>query len=71
MKAVHLEDKDITSLRALIAPFKVIELEETLKKDALNWLEAIYIEDTSLKKLNTFTIMRRKIPNRRKVITSY
>ena len=70
MKAVHLEDEDTTSLGAPTAPFEAIELEEALKEDAPKWLEAIYEEGNSLKKLNTFTIMRGKIPNGRKVITS-
>jgi hypothetical protein len=71
MKAVHLEDEDTTSLGVPTAPFEAIELEEALKEDAPKWLEAIYAKGTALKKLNTFTIMRGKIPNGRKVITSH
>jgi hypothetical protein len=52
------------------APFEAIELEEALREDAPKWLEAIRAECTSLKQLNTFTIMRGKIPIGRKVITS-
>ena len=70
MKAVHLENEDTTSLGAPTAPFEAIELEEALKEDAPRWLEAIRAEGTALKNLNTFTIMRGKIPTRRKVITS-
>ena len=34
IKAVHLEPKNSTSLGALITPFKVIELTDTLYEDA-------------------------------------
>ena len=34
MKAVHLESKTSTSLRAPIVPFEAIELRDALKEDA-------------------------------------
>ena len=36
MKAIHLEPKILTSLRALIVLFEAIELRDALKEDALS-----------------------------------
>ena len=52
------------------APFEAIELKDALKEDAPRWRKAILVEANSLKLMKTFTIIRGKIPNGRKVITS-
>jgi hypothetical protein len=69
LKAVYLNNKELTSLGAPSVLFKAIELKEALKEDAPTWLEAINQELKSLKINNTFAIIRGKIPNGCKVIS--
>jgi hypothetical protein len=69
IKAVYLEPKTSTSLRAPTVLFKAIELRDALKEDALNWREAILAEAKSLQQMNTFTIIKGVVLNRKKLIS--
>ena len=68
MKAVYFNIKKSTSLSILSVPFKAIELNEVIKEDALAWLKAIDQESRSLKRNNTFAIIRGTVFNGCKVI---
>lgn len=67
MKAVHLGDNS-TSLGAPTAPFEAIELEAAMQEDAPGWRNAIHEELSSLLKMNTFTIMRGRVPQGRQLL---
>jgi hypothetical protein len=41
LKAVHLNNKELTSLGILSILFKAIELKEALREDTPAWLKAI------------------------------
>ena len=70
MKAVNLEAENTTSLGAPTAPFDAIELDQALREDAPGWMKAIFEEFLAHKRMNTYTIMRGRVPEGRSLLPS-
>jgi hypothetical protein len=70
INAVHLKAGNTTSLRAPIALFDTIELDQALKEDTLGWINAIFKEFLAYRRINTYTIMRGRVLVRRSLLLS-
>ena len=70
MKAVNLEAENTTSLGAPTAPFDAIKLDQALRKDAPGWIKAIFEEFLAHKRMNTYTIIRGRVPKERSLLLS-
>jgi hypothetical protein len=70
MNAVHLEAGNTTSLGAFTALFDAIELDQALREDAPGWMNAIFEEFLAHRRMNTYTIMRGRVPVGRSLLLS-
>jgi hypothetical protein len=70
INAVHLEAGNTTSLGAPTAPFDTIELDQALREDAPGWINAIFEEFLAHRRINTYTIIRGRVPVGRLLLLS-
>jgi hypothetical protein len=70
MNAVHLKAGNTTSLGASITLFNAIELNQALKEDALSWINTIFKKFLVYRRMNTYTIIRGRVPVRRLLLLS-
>ena len=61
IKAIQIKPNQLTSLRAPTAPFKAVNLNQAFTQDATNWVLSILNKLKSLKKINTFKIIKGRI----------
>jgi hypothetical protein len=57
-------------LGAPTAPFDAIELDQALREDAPSWINAIFEEFLAYRRINTYTIIRGRVPVRRSLLLS-
>jgi hypothetical protein len=70
INAVHLKARNTTLLGALTVLFDVIKLNQALREDALGWINIIFEEFLAYKRINTYTIIRRRVLVRRLLLLS-